>query len=221
MLVLVKETGLISRFKGQDILDLRKLQYDLQKNVRSYMWSKGYFQARLGDPVVEGLGLKRTDFLPLITLPLPFISSKDDTLRIIVPVTEGKVYRVGELKVEGNSIFSEQQILAYVGLKTGEIADGKRLQDAVYEDLKNVYGAAGIRAVQRRVRARVQGQSREPERRDRRYQDHDRRRKAVHAPAAGVHRKHVHSRPGHASRIPDQRRRHLQLAIISRSRSHA
>jgi outer membrane protein insertion porin family len=143
-LQLVRETGMISRFKGQDILDLRKLQYDLQKNVRSYMFSKGYFQARLGDPVVEGLGLKRTDFIPLITLPIPFLSSKDDTLRITIPVTEGKVFRVGELKVEGNSIFSEQQILAYVGLKTGEIADGKRLQDAVYEDLKNVYGQQGF-----------------------------------------------------------------------------
>ena len=143
-LQLVKETGLISRFKGQDILDLRKLQYDLQKNVRSYMFSKGYFQARIGDPVVEGLGLKRTDFIPLITLPIPFISSKDDTLRITVPVSEGRVFRVGTLKVQGNSIFSEQQILDYVGLKPGEVADGKRLQDAVYEDLKNVYGQQGF-----------------------------------------------------------------------------
>jgi outer membrane protein assembly factor BamA len=41
-------------------------------------------------------------------------------------VTEGKIYRVGELKVEGNSIFSEQDILRYVGLQKGEIADGKR-----------------------------------------------------------------------------------------------
>ena len=49
-LQLVKETGLISRVKGEDILDLQKLQYDLQKNVRSYMFSKGYFQARIGDP---------------------------------------------------------------------------------------------------------------------------------------------------------------------------
>ena len=40
-LLLVKETGLFSRFKGQDILDLRKLQYDLQNNVRQYMFSKG------------------------------------------------------------------------------------------------------------------------------------------------------------------------------------
>jgi outer membrane protein insertion porin family len=143
-LQLVKETGIVSRVKGLDILDLRKLQYDLQKNVRSYMFSKGYFQARIGEPQVVGLGYKRTGFPILRNLPLPMISSKDDTLKIVVPVTEGKVFRVGELKVEGNSIFSEQQILGFVGLKKGEIADGKRLQDAVYEDLKKAYGSQGF-----------------------------------------------------------------------------
>lgn len=143
-LLLVKETGLISRFKGTDILDLRKLQYDLQKNVRQYMFSKGYFQARIGEPQVTGLGYKRTG-VPLIgTLPLPLISSKDDTLRITIPITEGKIFRVGELKVEGNSIFSEPQILGYIGLKKGEIANGKRLQEGVYEDLKKVYGSQGF-----------------------------------------------------------------------------
>ena len=143
-LVLVKETGLISRVKGTDILDLRKLQYDLQKNVRSHMFSKGYFQARIGEPEVVGLGYKRTGPPIIGSFPIPLITSKDDTLKIRVPITEGKVFRVGELKVEGNSIFSEQQILGYVGLKKGEIADGKRLQDAVYEDLKKVYGSQGF-----------------------------------------------------------------------------
>jgi outer membrane protein insertion porin family len=143
-LVLVKQTGIITRFKGQDILDVKKLQYDLQKNVRAHMFSKGYFQARLGEPEIVGLGYKRTG-LPLVkSFPIPLLTSKDDTLKIVVPVTEGRVFRVGELKVEGNSIFSEQQILAYVGLKKGEIADGKRLQDAVYEDLKKVYGGQGF-----------------------------------------------------------------------------
>lgn len=140
----VKEHGLISRFKGQDILHLEKLQADLQRNVRSYLWSKGYFQARIGEPEVVGLGVKRTDFLPLITIPLPLISSKDDTLKIVIPVTEGRVFRVGALKVEGNSIFSEQQILAFMGLKTGEIVNGKRIQDAVYEDMKKLYGSQGF-----------------------------------------------------------------------------
>ena len=140
----VKETGLISRVKGMDILDLRKLQADLQRNVRSYMFSKGYFQARIGEPEVVGLGYKRTGFPIVKNFPIPLLTSMDDTLRIKVPVTEGKIFRVGELKVEGNSIFSEQQILGYVGLKKGEIADGKRLQDAVYEDLKKVYGSQGF-----------------------------------------------------------------------------
>ena len=143
-LLLVKETGLISRFKGTDILDLRKLQYDLQKNVRQYMFSKGYFQARIGEPQVVGLGYKRTGVPLLGTLPLPLLSSKDDTLKVIVPVTEGKLFRVGELKVEGNSIFSEQQILGYIGLQKGEIANGKRLQEGVYENLKKVYGSQGF-----------------------------------------------------------------------------
>lgn len=143
-LLLVKETGLISRFKGADILDLRKLQYDLRKNVLSYMFSKGYFQARIGEPQVVGLGYRRTGVPLLGSLPLPIISSKDDTLKIIVPVTEGKIFRVGELKVEGNSIFSEQDILRYVGLQKGEIADGKRLQEGVYENLKKVYGNQGF-----------------------------------------------------------------------------
>ncbi|MEO7660082.1 MAG: outer membrane protein assembly factor BamA [Pyrinomonadaceae bacterium] len=143
-LTLVKETGLISRFKGMDILDMRKLEYDLQKNVRSYMWSKGYFQARIGEPEVVGLGSKRTGFPIVKNFPIPLLTSVDDTLKIRVPVTEGKVFRVGELKVEGNSIFSEQLILAFVGLKKGEIADGKRLSDAVYDDLKKEYGKQGF-----------------------------------------------------------------------------
>lgn len=144
-MLLTKATGLISRVKGMDILDLRKLQYDLERNVRTYMWSKGYFQARLGEPQVVGLGYKRTGLLPIINnFPIPLITSMDDTLKIVVPVTEGKVFRVGELKVEGNSIFSEQQILGYIGLKKGEIVDGKRLQNAIYEDLKKVYGSQGF-----------------------------------------------------------------------------
>ncbi len=143
-LQLVQETGLISRFKGQDILDLRKLEYDLDKNVKSYMFSKGYFQARIGEPQVEGLGYKRTGFPVLKLLPLPLVTSKDDTLKIIVPITEGKIFRIGEVNIEGNSIFSEQQISGIIGVKKGEVADGKRLQKALYEDLQTIYGGQGF-----------------------------------------------------------------------------
>ncbi|HEY5073800.1 MAG TPA: outer membrane protein assembly factor BamA, partial [Pyrinomonadaceae bacterium] len=136
----VKEAGLISRFKDQDILDREKLEFDLHK-VDSYMKSKGYLQARHGEPRIEGLGLRRTGF-PI--LPLPFLSSIDDTLKITVPIIDGKLYRLGELKIEGNSIFSEQAIKAIVGLQKGEVANGEALSKALYENLKKYYGQQGF-----------------------------------------------------------------------------
>src|SRR5256885_13109087 len=133
---LVKEAGLFSRFKGQDILHLENLDYDLRKNVGAYMRSKGYLEARFGEPKVEGLGPKRTGF-PI--LPLPIISSTDEGLRVTIPVFEGKLYRLGTIKIEGNSIYSEELIRQVIGLKTGQIANGERLSKALYQDLQKLY----------------------------------------------------------------------------------
>jgi len=138
---LVKEAGLMTRFRGQDILHLEKLDYDLRKNVIDHMRSKGYLEARTGEPRVEGLGPKRTGF-PI--LPLPVISSTDEGLRVTIPVTEGKLYRLGEIKIEGNSIYSEELIRQVIGLRAGEVANGARIAKAVYEDLKNLYGRSGF-----------------------------------------------------------------------------
>ena len=137
----VKEAGLISRFKGQDILDPQKLEADLRGNVTNYMRSKGYLQARTGEPRIEGLGERRTGF-PV--LPLPLLSSTDEALRITVPVIEGKVYRIGELKIEGNSIFDERVIRAVIGLKPGDVASGERIYKSLFEDLKKLYGNNGF-----------------------------------------------------------------------------
>src|SRR6195256_3115032 len=136
----VKEAGLISRFKDLDILDRQKLEYDLHQ-VDNYMKSKGYLQARHGEPRIEGLGPRRTGF-PI--LPLPFLSSVDDTLKITVPIVDGKLYRLGELKIEGNSIFSEQAIKAIIGLQKGEVANGEALSKGLYENVKKYYGEQGF-----------------------------------------------------------------------------
>src|SRR5882672_1416292 len=136
----VKEAGLFSRFKEQDILDRQKLDYDLHQ-VDNYMKSKGYLQARHGEPVITGLGPRRTGF-PI--LPLPFISSVDDTLKITVPISDGRLYRLGDIKIEGNSIFSEQSIKQIIGLEKGEVANGEALSKALYENLKKYYSQQGF-----------------------------------------------------------------------------
>ena len=136
----VKEAGLITRFKGSDILHREKLEYDLRA-VDNYMRSKGYLQARHGEPRVESIGPRRTGF-PV--LPLPFLSSVDEGLRITIPIVEGKVYRLGEFKVEGNSIFSEAQIRSVIGLNKGDIADGEKVSKGLFENLKKFYGREGF-----------------------------------------------------------------------------
>ena len=136
----VKEAGLVSRFKSLDILDREKLEYDLRL-VDNYMRSKGYLQARHGEPRVESVGRRRTGF-PI--LPLPLISSVDEGLRVTVPIIEGKVYRLGEFKVEGNSIFSEAQIKAVIGLNKGDVADGEKVTKGLFENLKKFYGQQGF-----------------------------------------------------------------------------
>jgi len=136
----VREAGLITRFRGQDILDREKLDFDLHK-VDNYMKSKGYLQARHGEPRVEGVGPRRTGF-PI--LPLPFLSSVDEGLRVTVPIIEGKIYRIGEMKIEGNSIFSETQIRAIIGLNKGDIANGEKIGKALFENLKKYYGGQGF-----------------------------------------------------------------------------
>ena len=136
----VKEAGLITRFKGTDILHREKLDYDLHL-VDNYMRSKGYLQARHGEPRIESVGPRRTGF-PI--LPLPFLSSTDEGLRVTIPIVEGKVYRLGEFKVEGNSIFSEDQIRSVIGLSKGDIADGEKVSKGLFENLKKFYGQQGF-----------------------------------------------------------------------------
>src|SRR6266536_378652 len=137
---LVKEAGLMTRFKGQDILDREKLEFDL-RHVDNYMRSKGYLQARHGEPRVESVGARRTGF-PI--LPLPFLSSVDEGLRVTVPVVEGKIYRLGDMKIEGNSIFSEETVRNIIGLNKGDIANGEKISKALFENLKKYYGQQGF-----------------------------------------------------------------------------
>ena len=105
------------------------------------MRSKGYLQARHGEPRVEGIGRRRTGF-PI--LPLPFLSSVDEGLRVTVPIVEGRLYRIGEMKIEGNSIFSEEVVRDVIGLKQGDVANGEKIGKALFENLKKYYGQQGF-----------------------------------------------------------------------------
>jgi outer membrane protein insertion porin family len=97
----VKESGLITRMMKKDIYDPAKLQEDLDK-VRDVYRAAGYKNAVIGEPAVEVRALK------------PDAASVKDQKRrmfITVPIEEGDRWKLGEVTIEGNETYSDQQLL--------------------------------------------------------------------------------------------------------------
>ncbi|HWN45569.1 MAG TPA: outer membrane protein assembly factor BamA [Thermoanaerobaculia bacterium] len=97
----VKESGLISRMMKKDIYDPAKLQEDLDK-VHDVYRAAGYKNAVIGEPRIEVRALK------------PDAANVKDQKRrmfVIVPIEEGDRWKLGEVTIEGNETYSDQQLL--------------------------------------------------------------------------------------------------------------
>lgn len=98
-------------------------EYCLGKSVLPFAQSKGYLRARIGE------------------LETPRYSAG---LIIIIPIDEKIRYRVGNVKVEGAEVFTPQEIIETLGLKSGEVLNGKALRESLYEKgLKELYEEKG------------------------------------------------------------------------------
>jgi outer membrane protein insertion porin family len=97
----VKESGLITRMMKKDIYDPAKLQEDLDK-VRDVYRAAGYKNAVVGEPQIEVRALKPNA-----------VQAKDQKRRmfITVPIEEGERWKLGEVTLEGNKVYSDQNLL--------------------------------------------------------------------------------------------------------------
>jgi len=98
-----------------------QLDYCLQRVV-SRMHEKGYLQARLGKTLYE---------------------ETENVSKATVPVEEGPLFRVGEIKIENTKVLAPAQILDMIGLRSGDVADGTKLSAAIFERAKEAYGNLG------------------------------------------------------------------------------
>jgi outer membrane protein insertion porin family len=98
-----------------------QIDYCLHK-VKAFLFGKGYLNPKLGEP-------RRTQ--------------TENGLQFVVPVDEGPRYRLGEVKVEGSKLFTPAQIIEMIAMKTGDIADGEKLSEALYERVKKAYARFG------------------------------------------------------------------------------
>ena len=86
------------------------------------MHERGYLQARLGKTLYE---------------------QNENVSKATVPVEEGPLYRMGEIKIENTKVLAPAQILEMIGLRSGDVADGSKLGTGIFERVKEAYGNLG------------------------------------------------------------------------------
>ena len=87
---------------------------------------------------VRGRGYLRAQFVE------PKISASGMSVNVTIPIEEGPVYRLGEIKFEGAQAFSPVELAASCPLRRGDVADGEKLGKWLFEDLRAAYGEKGF-----------------------------------------------------------------------------
>jgi outer membrane protein insertion porin family len=135
---LVKEAGFFSTFTSKDIYFRDKLLDDLER-VRLFLGTKGYLQAKIGEPNVEDAGKVSGGF----PLPIPGLRKTGPGLKITIPVEVGRRYRISKVEEKGVTIFQPGVITAVSGMRTGEWVDAKKISENVFKGIKDLYGTQG------------------------------------------------------------------------------
>jgi outer membrane protein insertion porin family len=107
--------------KKGDPYSAERFESDMDRLRVLLFGRRGYLKATVGEPQIE-------DSL--------------NGLEIVVPIQEGVVYRLGEIKVEDATLFSPEEIIQIVGLKSGETVDGYGFQQGLSK-LDTLYRNSG------------------------------------------------------------------------------
>jgi len=107
--------------KAGDSYYAEKLESDMYQLRVLLLARGGYLRATFGKPEIE---------------------DTPSGLRIVVPMQEGILYRVGSIKVKDSTVFPPEKVIQIFGLESGEIADGYRVKVGL-EKLDKLYRNRG------------------------------------------------------------------------------
>ncbi len=108
----------VAKSSEEDEYDARLFNYCLQKDVRGFLQSQGYLNAKINE-------LKNR--------------TKEQDSIVTVSIEEGLRYRLGSINIQGAKIFTSDQLLEKLNVKTGDIADSQELFQWLYERVKKLY----------------------------------------------------------------------------------
>lgn len=111
------EKGFFHRVTLSGLLDKKKLEYDTHK-ITSFYYNHGYIKARTGVPQIsleEGKGIT-----------------------ITIEIIEGKQYTVNDVRIEGELMKSEEELLGMISIQKKKFFSREVILNDV-KDLRNIY----------------------------------------------------------------------------------
>ena len=139
----VKETRPVFELEGNRIFSRTDLLGTLNANLDKWT-QEGKYSSDLLDYCLHQLGqfMKSRGYLQA-TIAKGNVEQTEAGPRMLLTVTEGPLYRVGKTTIDGAHLFSAEQVLNEIGLKTGDIANGAKISEGLFERLKTRYGKFG------------------------------------------------------------------------------
>jgi outer membrane protein insertion porin family len=120
-----KEHGVLTWVTGKHIFKQNKMADDLA-NIKKRLQEHGYMEATVGEPKIEEITKKSIFF------------RKQQMKKIVIPINAGYPYTVGEIKIEGNKIFSTRGLRTLIKFGEGDIYNIK-LREKSIEKIGELY----------------------------------------------------------------------------------
>ncbi len=139
------------RFHGNEALTYRKLRKAFKKTKQRFFprfWRPSKLVDEDYDAGLEKLISKYQEkgYRDAQVLSDSISWNDDNTINIDINLTEGKQYKFGDIKFLGNTVFTDEQLEAFLGLHKGDVYNGKLLTERVNgdgtpdsQDISNTY----------------------------------------------------------------------------------
>src|SRR5262249_624873 len=96
-----------------------------------YMTDRGYLRASIGEPKIRFVNIADASR-----------TTGDVPIRMIIPITEGPLHKLGALEVRDGAALTPDQARAQFPIKKGDVINAG-LMETVLERLRNLYGRLG------------------------------------------------------------------------------
>jgi outer membrane protein insertion porin family len=120
----VKSNNIISWIRKKNLYIPSKLDEDLE-NIKNFYQDHGYQAVSFGDPQIVTTG-----------------TSKKPRVKIVIPIKEGVIHKLGDVTVSGNTVFTNDQITGAWPIAKGDVIRRKPIQDRI-DNFSDAYRMRG------------------------------------------------------------------------------